>query len=139
MQSFMKPEKELSLRKKQDTQARVQSTPALQDKVMKAMQKDKLWRIVNEGPLKSAMGGENGEPYRLLFILRSFLEQWMIKKNQPGSSAVEDPELMYKNFLRDHETAMQMITPSQRAQWRAECNRDPNSKQAKFIQFKSFE
>ena len=57
MQSFMKPEKELSLRKKQDTQARAQSTPAIQDKVMKAMQKDKLWRIVNEGPLKSAMGG----------------------------------------------------------------------------------
>ena len=57
MKSFMKPEKELTLRKKHETTARAQRSGTVQDKILKAMQKDKLWRIVNEGPLKAAMGG----------------------------------------------------------------------------------
>ena len=115
MSSFMKPEKELTLRKKHDTTSQGQKPAAVSNRVMKAMQKDKLWRVVNQGPLKAAMGGQDGAPYRLLFILRAFLEQWMIKRNQPGYIAAEDPQKMYENFLRDHETALQMITPSQQA------------------------
>ena len=85
------------------------------------MQDDTLWRIINEGPLTKAMKGEltgknqkGGQQCRLLFILRSFLENWMLKKYTPGSFLPDDDNVIMQEFLKEHDVALRLIHPSER-------------------------
>ena len=122
MPSLQKPAQVLALRKKSNQSAGGQrKRQPMPEKALQAMKEDSLWRIVNEGPLPKAAQGESTgqgqkapQQCRLLFILRSFLEDWMLKRYTPGSQLPDGDEAILQDFLRGHDVALQLIHPSER-------------------------
>ena len=60
---------------------------------------------------------KGGQQCRLLFILRSFMEDWMLKRYTPGSALPDGDSAILQEFLKDHDVALRLIHPSERYSW----------------------